>query len=200
MTSWCLADPCESRTDLQKHWQIAVEAPGVRLYAPTDLAAEYPAVVARLRWDGAAPRLYRLVRQYEHFAAFVPRVRQSRIMRRDGSEIWVYQQLHFPGPLRDRHYILRSTDTESSRAAGERYRIDWRLDHQFGVPARAGLVEAKVLRGCWDIRQAGAAAIDAVYRVEFDPGGLLPRPILQAALQRYVMTLLEALQDRLATP
>lgn len=150
--------------------------------------------MARLEWDKDPETLYRLIWNYALFPGVIPNVRHSQILESRQHQVWVYQQLQFPGPVRDRHYIIKSSNNKS-RPLKRHFRVEWILDHQFPLPRQTGMISPASFSGCWDIRPGHDQGLDAVYWIELEPGGLLPDWIVRTAMRRYLTELMKALQD-----
>ncbi|MCO6412583.1 MAG: cyclase [Thiogranum sp.] len=185
---------CDTRQPFDTSWELLRQSPDMRIYRRH--TASEPEAAARLRWKADPQALYELIQGYEHFADFIPNVRRSVILERTDQRVWVYQQLNFPAPVRDRHYVLESTD-QQSQPATRHYRVEWRLSERFALPAGTGAVPPAAFGGCWDIRAAPGSGLEAVYAISLDPGGLLPRWITERAMQGYLVDLMTALQRKL---
>jgi hypothetical protein len=190
------ATPCDLRDALETHWHLVSNANGVSIYQPRHKNSLYPSAVVRVRWDSSPQALYQRIWRYERFPEFIDAVTSSRILQADNHQVWVYQTLRFPNPVRDRHYVMRSTDAESEPLQSH-YRVEWELSEQYPVPEQTDLVRPEVFRGCWDIRRAARRGLDAVYWIEFDAGGLLPRWMVSIALRSYLTDLMNALRSDL---
>lgn len=166
----------------------------MRLYR-RDTAGGLPEAAVRVRWQTEPRKLYQLIWEYEHFPGVIPNVGVSDILERSGQRVWVYQRLDYPAPVRDRHYVLESTDRFSEPAAG-RYRVEWRLSQRHDLPGDTGAVPPKAFSGCWDIRPAPGGLV-AVYRITLDPGGLVPHRVTRHAMRGYLIELMRALRRQL---
>lgn len=185
---------CDARRPLDTSWELLRQSPDMRLYQRR--TGSQPEAAARLRWKADPQALYELIQGYDHFADFIPNVRRSVILERADHRVWVYQQLNFPAPVRDRHYVLESTDRHSDRTVGH-YRVEWQLSNRFALPADTGAVPPAAFSGCWDIRAAPGSGLEAFYYISLDPGGLLPRWMTERAMQGYLVDLMTALQRKL---
>lgn len=185
---------CAARPPPGPSWTQVRQTADMRLYQ-RDTSGGLPEAAARVRWQAEPRELYRLVWEYEHFAGVIPNIGVSNVLERDEQRVWVYQRLDFPAPVRDRHYVLESTDRRSEPAHG-RYRIEWRLSERFDLPGDADAVPPAAFRGCWDIRPS-PGGLDAVYRITLDPGGLVPHWLSRHAMRGYLIELMTALHRKL---
>jgi uncharacterized protein YndB with AHSA1/START domain len=179
-------------------WHLASDSEGVRIYHP---AASDPAVHgirAEIVFDAAPEQVHRVITDYDHFAEFVPDVTQSSVIRCAGNVRWVHQRLEFPPPVAPREYVLQITD-RLQPAPGVYARIDWTLDPspEYGVQ-RTGAVAPRRFTGFWVLRPVeGGNATAAKYRVQFDAGGVLPQWLVTPMTDRYALSVIEAVGDRI---
>ena len=172
-------------------WRFERQARDVELWQRAVPASAYPQLQARGRLPAAPVRVYRTISDYDRFAEFIPQVEYSHILRRQGRETWVYQRLGLPGPLADRHYVLRIEDLPG-------HTIRWRLAEDEPLPAAAGRVlRPAAFTGSWELVAAGNGSTEARYTVHVDPGGQLPRWLALPAMERYVIDVMAAVRARL---
>lgn len=186
--------PCDRRDELIVRWKKTYQNSGTSIFQPAAAGDSKPAAMARLEWDKDPQNLYRLISSYALFPGVIPNVKHSQILETRQHQVWVYQQLQFPGPLRDRHYIIKSTDNKS-RPSKRYFRVEWTLDSQFPLPKQARMISPASFSGCWDIRPAQERGLDAVYWIELEAGGLLPDWMVRTAMRRYLTELMAALRD-----
>ena len=129
----------------------------------------------------APPHVVRaVIADLERYPAFMPYVKESRVLSRDSSgEVSNYQRLSFGLPfVQDRHYVIRIAergyrDTDRRRA----WAFVWRLEDGLPPGASADAVRVSVNRGHWDLRpvQDSDRSTDVRYCVFTDPAGALPK-------------------------
>jgi len=200
MTPLHAASPCDKPATPGATWELSAQTPLAELYQPADEAESPPAVLVRIRWDADPDLLYEIIWDYERFADFIPNVKISRILAKQADHVWVYQQLHLPGPARDRQYVIASTNFDS-KPAQHHYRVEWNLSTQYPLPEADDLPTPEHFRGCWKIAAGAQSGLAASYWIELDPGGWVPRWMTQTALHHYVTDLMNALHQRVqSTP
>ncbi len=149
------------------------------------------AFVAHTRWPYPPERLFRLVTAYDDFSSYIPRVTISRILQQEEQRMKIYQRLHFPAPMNDRHYVMQSE--KQADMLHRHYRVNWSLIDQ-QIPDDVGpAVIPKQLRGCWDIRGTEAGGTDAVYWITIEPGGLVPIWLAHTGTKHYLSELMQAI-------
>ena len=184
---------------LNAGWLAVSERGGLRLYNRAVPGAALPAALARVHIAVPPARLFAVITDYDHFAEFVPYVVRSRVVHREGGLRRVSQQLHFPGPVADRHYVIESRDTITS-SPQQRWRVEWRLipESDFPEPGEKGITPI-VFTGYWELTPVfGGAATDAIYSLHFDPGGALPAWLVTFAMNRYLPKVIDAVRARAA--
>lgn len=149
-------------------------------------------------WPYPPRQLLEIIRDYATFSEFMPRVRDSRPLDSSDGRVWVYQRLAFPPPFKDRHYVIESHARNDDAIPGH-YRVDWALSSRFDPPQsnKPAVIPAQ-FAGCWDIRPAAGGGIDAIYSVQFKPGGFIPDWTASAVINRYLEELMIAIEQRLA--
>ena len=155
-------------------------------------------VMIEAHFRSAPERLYALVNDYDAFADFIPDVAESRVLERHGMEQWVFHRLHFPGPVADRAYVMKSTAVVTPRPHPV-WRVDWALsDRVFSGVEPAKGIHPDSLSGFWVIEPAGGTGMtNARYAVHSDPGGLLPAWLVMHMTDRYVQQVVAAVRTRL---
>lgn len=177
-------------------WQPVRDTDSGRVYHRAVEDSPIPAIMIATRFAAAPAQVQRLVTDYDSFAEFVPYVRESRVLAREGHRQWVLHRLRFPGPLAERAYVFRSSDSTQETV----YRVEWQLsERRFEGIDLAGAVQPRRFSGFWELRpEAGETATRARYAVHSDPGGLLPAWLVTRVTERYVQQVVEAVRDRLS--
>ncbi len=190
------ASPCNEPARPGAAWELSEQSALADIYQPVNQSESPPAALVKIQWDADPDLLYGIIWDYEHFAEYIPNVKSSRILAKQADRVWVYQRLHLPGPARDRHYVIVSSNS-GSRPEQHRYRVNWNLSAQYPLPEAKHQVKPEHFRGCWEITAGKQQGLVASYWIELDPGGLLPRWITQAALPQYITDLMNALHQHL---
>jgi Polyketide cyclase / dehydrase and lipid transport len=179
-------------------WHLASDSEGVRIYHPTAADPAAHGIRAELVFQAPPEQVHRAITDYDHFAEFVPDVTESSVIRCAGHVRWVHQRLEFPPPVAAREYVLQITD-RLHPAPGVYARIDWTLDPsaEYGVQ-RKDAVAPRRFTGFWVLRpvQSGNATA-AAYGVQFDAGGVLPQWLVIAMIDRYALSVIDAVRDRI---
>ncbi len=188
------AHPACSGTLTEPDWNTVYHSETLSLHEPANLNG--PAeIIASVRWRTLPESLYRIIWNYAQFRKNIPGVRKSEVLLTENGRKWIYQQLELPGPLKDRHYVLESSNT-GSLPDHHRYQVEWKLSTRFPLPD-GDRVAPSVFSGCWNIQAAGEGRLIARYRLRIDPAGNVPRWVAQRGMRRYVRQLMEHLHELL---
>jgi len=179
-------------------WRQSGHTAAGNLYHRCQQGSPVPWVMMRTHFEAPPARLHALVTDYDHFEGLIPNVAESRVLEKAGDIQWVFHRLHFPGPIADRTYVIRSTDAEN-RPQAHYYRVVWELtDRKFpGIDIGAG-VQPRAFSGFWEIRSAdNGLTSEARYAVHIDPGGWVPDWLVTGMTDRYVGQVIAAIGARL---
>lgn len=155
----------------------------------------------------AAPHAVRaVIADLERYPAFMPYVKESRVLSRDpNGDVLNYQRLSF-GMLfvQDRHYVIRIAERRYRDADGRQaYAFVWRLEDGLppGVSADAA-VRVSVNSGYWDLRpvKGSDSSTDVRYCVFTDPAGSLPKWLVGLANTEGVPQIFAAVASTAASP
>ena len=154
----------------------------------------------------AAPHVLRaVIADLARYPAFMPYVKESRVLRQDAAgDVLNYQRLSF-GMLfvQDRHYVIRIAERRAREADGRlAYAFVWALEP--GLPDDVkpdAAIRVSVNNGFWDLRPArDDGATDVRYCVFTDPAGSLPKWAVGLANSEAVPDLFAAVAREAATP
>lgn len=202
MTLWPVVAVLASETSGCLQWQPVRQSAAGSLYQRCREDSDLPEVMIRTRFQAPPGRVHAVVTDYDRFAEFIPNVRVSQVVesQADGTR-WVYHQLHFPAPVVDRVYVIRSQD-RASRPSDGYYRVEWMLaERAFPVLRDAPGVQPVAFSGFWELASADdGRTTDARYAVHSDPGGLVPDWLVTRMTGRYVEQVVTAIRRRLGEP
>lgn len=179
-------------------WTRVRQVDGVEVYRQPVEGSDIPAVRGRTRFDAPVSDVFRAISDYDHFAAFIPSVSESRVVERDDRATWVYQRLGFPLPVADRHYIIKVVNDLHVAGAGV-IDVGWQLD----TARSASLLSTDALlpaafSGAWHLEAlANQAGCDALYTIHVDPAGALPDWLFVRVTERYVVKVMNAVRKRI---
>ncbi len=159
--------------------------PGERKAKHDDLSVEVreiPGSVAEVRVRGridAPPeRVLAVLADVDAYKETMPHTDVSQMVKREGNHIWLYSVVD-PPLASKRDYCVEITLSEEP---GGVLKTDWIPANDMAPPEKKGVVRVQVNDGSWTIRPVdGGKASDVVYRLHVDPGGDLPKWIVDKA-------------------
>jgi hypothetical protein len=193
---------------------MALGAPSTaRAQAPLHVDVETRAIpgrdvkeVAARGTIGARPHVVRaVIADQEHYPAFMPYVKESRVLGKDAEGAALnYQRLSFGVPfVDDRHYVIRVAELRHRESDGRAsYAFVWRLVDGLPERVRPAAVRVSVNSGYWALRPVPGSpdATDVRYCVFTDPGGALPKWIVGMANTEAIPKLFAAVASAAASP
>ncbi len=194
----CLAGPPEFGVADPQGWSLVRVVQGFPIYHKDIVDSRFPQIRTGAMILVPPVKVHAVISDYDHFADFVPYVRDSRTVTRTVDKHLVFQRLRFPGPLSDRRYTIRITD-QANHASRDSYRVEWRLEpKQDVVDDLSGLVP-KSFSGFWELIPARqGTATNAIYSIHVDPGGFWPAWLITPAVDRYLPQVMQAVIERTA--
>jgi ribosome-associated toxin RatA of RatAB toxin-antitoxin module len=177
-------------------WEFHADTDGVRTYNRKAPSSDIQEVLAKAILDHPPERLFAVISDYDRYADFMPYVKRSESVRREGGFRWVFQHLVFPFPISDRHYTIKLSDIESRPNDGF-YCIEWTLDKQESVKRGAAGITPAFNDGLWILRRLEASQkTDVTYFLHTDPSGWLPGWMINMANREALPAVLQAVQQR----
>ena len=179
-------------------WHRVATTTAGQIYRRDITGSPIPWIMIVATFEATPGRVHKIVVDYDHFPEFIPNVLQSRVVASEGRDQWVYHHLTFPGPISDRRYVIRSTDSER-RPAQQHYRVDWQLDNRsFPDIGLAAGIWPDAFSGFWELKAVGDSNTTvAHYAVHSEPGGFIPGWLVTGMTERYVQQVVEAVRNRL---
>jgi hypothetical protein len=204
--SWILVVPAVALLTVSPAWgQAPGSAPPVHVETRAMPGRDVKQVNAQGIID-APPHVVRaVIADLERYPAFMPYVKESRVLSRDASgDVLNYQRLSFGLPLvQDRHYVIRITERgyrDADRRRG--WAFAWRLEDGLPSGVSADAVRVSVNSGHWDLRPVATSesATGVRYCVFTDPAGALPKWLVGLANTEGIPKLFAAVSTAAASP
>ena len=184
----------------------APAAPAVKVETRAIPGRDVKQVTAQALLSAPPHVLRAVITDLARYPAFMPYVKDSRVLGRDpAGAVLSYQRLSF-GMLfvQDRHYVIRIAERRGRESDGRvGYALVWTLEP--GLPDDVkpdAAIRVSVNSGFWDLRPArdAAEATDVRYCVFTDPAGSLPKWAVGLANSEAVPELFAAVAREAATP
>lgn len=137
----------------------------------------------------------------ENYENFMPYTAESKVMRRDGNVLIGYQRLATPF-VADRDYTIRVvTESKPHASGGLAYLSRWVAANDLGPAEKKGIVRVKINEGSWRWEPLdGEQRTLVTYSIYTDPGGGIPRFIVNAANSQAIPKVFEALRKTVKDP
>jgi hypothetical protein len=164
-------------------WELSTKTEGVSVYSRERKGTGVHEMKATALMDGPPQQIWGAIRDYPHYTQTMPYTEEAKIVssEQDGKILYFYSVLNLP--LVDRRdYLIRIAD-ESDWQDGKGFlKCTWAVSPQGAPPARKGIVRINVNEGYWLLEpREGGAKTFATYYVFTDPGGSLPKWIVNRA-------------------
>lgn len=163
------ADPAASG------WERVAEARDVEVFERPRAGSSAREVQAVGEVDAPAPRLFRVLLDFERCTEVMPYTAEGRVVHREegGRAVHLYTVLDAPLVAR-RDYTMRLVDESDWRGGNGFLRLSWTPSDR-GPPPREGVVRVLVNEGFWLLEPLdGGKRTRVTYRLFTDPGGSLP--------------------------
>jgi hypothetical protein len=161
-------------------WEIAARNERVTVYARERPESGLREMQAEGLIDAPPEEVWRALRDYEHHPKTMPYVEVARVLdRRDGDKVlYVYNVLNLPMVSR-RDYVLKVVD-ESAWKDGQGYlKLTWKTANARAPRGPRDAVRIEVNDGYWLLQPtAGGTSTRAIYYIHTDPGGAVPKWIV----------------------
>ncbi len=157
-----------------------MQSPAIDLMADGELEAPPAAVLA-------------VVTDYASARALSDHVAESQVLRAGGRELTVYQRLDLP-IVADRDFTLHA---RWGQKGDERW-VLFGVDNSKGPSARRGVVRVSTMNGSWVLVPIrGGTATRAVYRVQIDLAGSIPKWMVSGGAAKDLPKLYEGVRKQL---
>jgi hypothetical protein len=139
----------------------------------------------------APPEVVRaVVLDYANADALSDHVSESRVLSTGARDLMVYQRLKLP-VIADRDFTLHVVWGSRSGQLWTRFTVD----NTRGPAERDGIVRVSLLTGGWDLAPIrGGQATHAVYRVQIDLAGSIPRWMVSGGAAKDLPKMFEAIR------
>lgn len=164
-------------------WSIAVQNETVTVYARERKDTGAQELRAEGVIDAPPEKVWRVLREYEQYGKRMPYVHEARIIHEEngGKVAYVYTLLALPFVQR-RDYVLRLVD-ESEWSEGRGFlKISWSIDNSRAPQKQRDVVRMELNDGSWMLEPLeDGRSTRVVYSLHCDPGGALPKWIVNMA-------------------
>lgn len=153
-------------------WKLALERDGVRVEQQEVPGRGLPVFRARGRIAAPLEDVLAVILDVERHPEWMPRCDEIRVLeRREPLGADFYVRMGMPWPVSDRDAVLTS---DTTRPSAEESLTRFRLGDQARVAPVSGVVRMPTLDGHYALHAVDASTTHVEYRVDADPGGMIP--------------------------
>lgn len=143
------------------------------------------------RIDAPPETVLAVLADVEAYQDTMPHTEYSQLVKREGDRIWLYSVVNPPLASR-RDYCV---EIKLSRGPKGVLSTEWKPANELAPPAKKGVVRVTVNDGSWTLAPTdGGRATKATYRLHVDPGGKLPRWIVEKTNRKSVPDAFQAVR------
>jgi hypothetical protein len=161
-------------------WEVAAHNEHVTVYARERPDTGFQEMQAEGVIDAPPAEVWRALRDYDRHPQTMPYVEVARVLRReDGDKVMYVYNVVNPPMVSRRDYVLRIVD-ESAWKDGQGFlKLSWRTANARAPQRTKNAVRVEVNDGFWLLQPAqGGTSTRAVYYIHTDPGGGVPKWIV----------------------
>jgi uncharacterized membrane protein len=178
-------------------WELQNETKdGVKVFTREKSGTEVREVQAMAAIDAPASRVYKVLQDLEHYKEFMPFVRESKVVSKEGNSTLFYSYIA-PPVVANRDYTIRLQDQSNLDPVSGFYKIAWDAANDKGPAARDGTVRVEVNKGHWLLEPTeDGKQTYATYYVYTNPGGAIPSWLVNKANRDSVPDIFRAIRKR----
>lgn len=159
-------------------WEPIAEKEGVRVATRPVPGSELLEVRVQGIIEAPPEAVLATLLDVEAYTKTMPYTAEVKVLKREGDSVWIYQVIDAPLASK-RDLAMKITVV---RGPGGKVGTRWILDEELSPPRREGIVRVPASEGGWDLLPIrGGKATRATYRIHSDPGGDVPRWIVNRA-------------------
>jgi hypothetical protein len=178
-------------------WTQAFRTPELVAFYKETPQAHARALLAIGEFDAPPEAVFNLVADVASFVKFVPYLKESRVIDRlSPDELIGYQRISAP-LTEDRDTYFRVRLSRGSLANGGVFKDEWAAVPAYR-PENKGVIRMQVSEGSWTLEPiADGRRTRATYTVLSNPGGAIPKWIVDMSGRTAITGLFKALRDQL---
>jgi hypothetical protein len=182
-------------------WELSTKTDGISVYTRERKGTAVHEMKAVAVLDGAPPDVWKAIRDYPRYTQTMPYTEEAKVVAsdQDGKIISFYSVLNLP--LVDRRdYLIRIVDESSWQDGKGFFKCTWATTTEGAPPPRKNIVRVAVNEGYWLLEpRDGGTRTNATYYIYTDPGGSLPKWIVNRANATAVPDVFRAIRKVVAS-
>ncbi len=172
-------------------WELQNESDGIKVFTRVKDGSSVREVKAIGSIDAAPERVFKVIGDYDHYTEFMPYMRESKVVAREGKTVYVYGYIA-PPVVSNRDYTLKMTD----ETAADVYKVSWVPANEKGPAPRSGTVRLAINTGSWTFEPDENGKTTATYYLYTDPAGAIPTWMVNKANRDSLPDVLRAIRKR----
>ncbi|MBX5482588.1 MAG: SRPBCC family protein [Myxococcaceae bacterium] len=175
-------------------WEVAAQEDNLTVYARERKDTSVREMKAVGVIDAPPEKVWKALRDYENYSKTMPYTQVSKIVAREGGDkvIWFYSVVNTPIVAR-RDYCIKLTDVSKWDNGKGYLKVVWTASNDKAPPKPDDVVRVTVNDGYWLLEPVdGGKKTKATYYVFTDPGGSLPKWLVNKANSSAVPDVFEA--------
>lgn len=185
------------RDDDDEGWETIGVSKGVTVATRSKKGSPVDEVKAEGIIEAPPTTVLAILADVEAYTETMPYTRESRLIKREGNQIWAYSVVD-PPLASARDYAVRITLLE---LPGGAYGTKWVPANEVAPPERPGIVRIVDNSGSWTLEPTdGGESTYATYRLHTDPGGKVPKWIINRTNRQSVPDVFEHIRQAADTP
>lgn len=176
------------------NWELANETDGIKIFTRSKEGSSVKEVKAMGQIDAPADRVFKVIGDYDHYVEFMPYMRESKVIAREGKNTIIYGYVA-PPIVSNRDYTLKMVD-ESVGGESPMFKVSWTPANDRGPAPRDGTVRLSINTGSWTLEPTEDGKTYATYYLYTDPGGSIPTFLVNKANRDSLPDLVKAVRKR----
>jgi carbon monoxide dehydrogenase subunit G len=186
-----------SGADPSEGWKSISQSKGVQVWSRDVPGSPVAELRARGTIDAPPEVVLAVLADVDAYAETMPHTSEGRVLRREGNEIWAYQVIDAP-LTKKRDTAVKITLSKLPRGG---YATAWVMADDGVAPRRNGVVRLTQTTGSWRLEPTdGGKATFATYVVHTDPGGGVPKWVVNKTQKTALPDIFEAVRKAAKTP
>lgn len=193
-----LANEMDSFKAPDDSWAQASKNKELVIFTKDNEAAGVREIRAHTFVDAPPAAVFKAVGDFNNYADYMPYVKESKILKKDGNTLSVYSRLD-PPLVSQRDYIIEVKLSPGNAANGGVYKSEWKGTPE-AQPERNKVVRVRLNTGAWTLEPAdGGKRTRLTYSLLTNPGGSIPRWIADKSNTVAIPDLFKAVKKRAAS-
>lgn len=177
-------------------WHLVVDKPNVQVFQRPVASSKVDAVRGVATFDVPAAVLFRILEDIESYPGMIPPTVVARHIKDEAGNHFYYMEID-PPLIRRRFYCLR---THPERRPDGVMRVEWAVANEMCPASQGSMVRIEDNAGEWKLVPIDGGHTEVIYEAHTDPGGQVPKWIVNSATPKQIAELFKALRKAAGLP